>query len=140
VKVSELAALDWQTTDSTNVARIAYDEDGSSMYVQYTGEGEPIYAYSGVSRQVVAAVLHAQSVGSMLRKLVTHPVRGQRYDYERVEVDPDDLDGTLPATDVTAALREIVVELRELNAHIGNVLTFIRGASRPRPQRREDAD
>jgi hypothetical protein len=125
----EINALPWAEVASTNVKRLAYMEDPPALYVEFhakPGEARAIGRYGGVERDRYEAVRRAESVGSMLHKLVAKKSEEGRFEYERLDVEPD------PLPDDTELFVQILQELRNLNGNMVNFHRLMQGALRPR--------
>ena len=146
----ELDALPWvETPASRNVHRLAYvdvataevrveapegvryeDSSIGAMYVQFCNkvsrEPTTIYEYDKVPRGVYEAIRDAQSVGSMLHKLIDG-----KYPYALVDAEPDEVG----EVDLRELMEALLRQGAELQAAMLNLTRLIQGASRPRPQR-----
>jgi len=60
-------AVKWRQVESSNVARVGWDDYGT-MYVTY--KSGVTYSYIGVSRQRAVACAYAPSVGSYINKRI----------------------------------------------------------------------
>lgn len=62
-------AIEWvELTDSSNVARAAYYEDTQTIVVQFKGGG--LYTYLGPPMEVYMGLVHANSVGQYLHRVI----------------------------------------------------------------------
>jgi hypothetical protein len=69
--------LDWKSVTSSNVERVAYDEEGGHLYVSFRSG---TYRYHHVPREVYEQLLEAPSPGRLMRSNVV-----PAYDCERIE-------------------------------------------------------
>lgn len=60
--------LKWVPVDSSNVERLAYDEQTSTLVVLFKNGG--LYSYNGVDMEVFTSMQFADSVGSFLNKVI----------------------------------------------------------------------
>ena len=70
----------WEHVDSSNVERVAYDDNSHTLCVKFRSGG--LYTYSGVDRENYLHFIGAESVGRYLNNVIkaTHPY--QRHNTE----------------------------------------------------------
>lgn len=61
-----MADLDWQNVRSTNIARVALDEESGELYVEF--EGGRIYAYPNQSEATLQDIVNAASPGGYVSR------------------------------------------------------------------------
>jgi hypothetical protein len=69
--------MEMNPVTSSNLSSMGYDEDTSTMAVQFNNGS--VYSYQDVSKETYETVLHADSVGSTFNQLI---VKGG-YTYEK---------------------------------------------------------
>ena len=61
--------MNWEEVQSSNVRRMAYNDDFQEMYVQF--HSDRTYQYDNVPRFIYEQIRDSESVGKSLRALVT---------------------------------------------------------------------
>jgi hypothetical protein len=141
---AELEALNWKGVTSSSVERLAFRATGPGHEAVHTPEGverveaelgevfvefkaskpeeeNRIYCYYDVPRRRFVHVLDAESVGSMLNKIIK-----PHYSYEEIVALPEppefDEDPALKLLEeIRDGQREVIGQLKQLNAHLGQL-------------------
>jgi hypothetical protein len=66
--------IQWQSVESSNLLRVAYDAKGMQLLVQFRKTGR-VYAYQNVDRQLFEDLVNADSVG----KFFNEHIRNEDY-------------------------------------------------------------
>lgn len=61
-------SLEWTETDSSNVHSVAYHEPSKTLAVRFKSGG--LYSYLEVDRETYSSMVHADSVGGYLNRVV----------------------------------------------------------------------
>lgn len=60
--------IKWETVDSSNVRRVAYDEKSQTVCVEFHNGG--LYTYAGVDYDVYMGLVGSESVGKYLNNVI----------------------------------------------------------------------
>lgn len=65
-----------QPVQSSNIAAVGHE--GTTLYVQYKGKGEPIWSYAGVEPHVFKELLGCGSIGRYMADFIKPNHKGTR--------------------------------------------------------------